>query len=63
MIDALLQSYPLTTLLGELKLSKSRYHYDKNLKRLPEKYATLRRLIKEIFIENNFACRYRRIHA
>lgn len=62
-IDALLQDYPLTVLLLELKLAKSSYHYHRNRLRLPEKYVDLRSLIKEIFIENYSSYGYRRIHA
>ena len=62
-IDALLQDYPLTVLLLELKLAKSSYHYHRNRLRLHEKYVDLRSLIKEIFIENYSSYGYRRIHA
>lgn len=62
MIDALKTIYPLTSMLENLNLAKSSYYYHRSQSVLPDKYADLRALLKEIFIENRSSYGYRRMH-
>lgn len=63
MIDALKTIYPLTSLLENLNLAKSSFYYHRSQSILPDKYANLRALLKEMFIENRSAYGYRRMYA
>jgi len=62
LIDALRTTYKLSELLEQLQMPRSSYFYHKARLRPPEKYAELRRAIKEIFEANKRCYGYRRIH-
>lgn len=55
--------YSLPLLLQKLKLSKSSYYYQRKQMKSPDKYATLRTSILELFAKNSERYGYRRIHA
>lgn len=63
LIDALLFRYKLSELLNYLSLPRSSYFYHKARMRLPDKYAEIRTLIKDIFADNLQCYGYRRIQA
>lgn len=61
LVDALRPDYPLKQLLTELRLARSSYFYHRMREAVPDKYASVRRVITEIF-HNNYGCYgYRRI--
>ena len=60
-VDALKDKYSLPLLLKKLKLSKSSYYYQEHSMKSPDKYATLRNQIREIFYNNKERYGYRRI--
>ena len=62
MIDALKTFYPLALLLENLDLVKSSYFYHRSQAKLPDKYADLRVMLKDIFIESRRTYGYRRMH-
>jgi len=62
LIDALRTKYPLNDLLEMTGLSKSSYYYQKTQKQ-PDKYASLRTEVTEIFYDNQRRYGYRRVHA
>lgn len=61
LIDALRIRHPLKELLIELQLARSTYFYHRMRRALPDKYATVRHLIAEIFHDNYECYGYRRI--
>lgn len=61
LIDALLVTYKLKELLATLELARSSYFYHRARNKLPDKYASMRALISEIFYSNNQCYGYRRI--
>ena len=61
-VDDLKDRYPLPVLLKRLGLARSSYYYQKALLRTNDKYADIRRRIKEIFEENKGRYGYRRIY-
>jgi len=61
-IDALKTFYPLALLLENLDLVKSSYFYHRSQAKLPDKYADLRVMLKDIFIESRRTYGYRRMH-
>lgn len=61
LIDALLVTYKLKELLAKLELARSSYFYHRAKNKLPDKYASMRALISEIFYSNNQCYGYRRI--
>jgi len=63
LVDALRTKYPLNDLLEMTGLSKSSYYYQKETQKQPDKYASLRTEVKEIFYENQRRYGYRRVHA
>lgn len=62
MIDALKSFYPLVLLLENLDLVKSSYFYHRSQSNLPDKYADIRVILKDIFIKSRRTYGYRRIH-
>lgn len=62
MIDALKTCYPLALMLENLDLVKSSYFYHRSHSNLPDKYADLRVMLKDIFIESRRTYGYRRMH-
>lgn len=54
--------YSLPLLLGKLDLAKSCYYYQENVLSKPDKYAKLRKRIKEMFKQNKEIYGYRRIY-
>jgi transposase InsO family protein/transposase-like protein len=63
LIDALRDKYRLELLLSTLRIAKSSYCYQECVLQSPDKYASLRMRVKEIFTEANSCYGYRRIHA
>jgi len=63
LIDALRTKYPLNDLLEMTGLSKSSYYYQKETQKQPDKYFSLRTVVKEVFGENQRRYGYRRVHA
>jgi len=62
LIDALRDAYSISELLEELEMPRSSYFYQRVRLQLPEKYATLRQTITEVFEGNKKRYGYRRIH-
>lgn len=62
-IDALRNRYRLKTLLSVLQMSKSSYFYQEAAMAAPDKYADVRRKIRQAFDESSNRYDYRRIHA
>ena len=63
LIDALRMEYPLNELLWMTSMPKSSYFYQKEAQDRHDKYAGLRKEIKEVFAENQNRYGYRRVHA
>lgn len=63
LIDALRAKYPLNELLLMAEMPKSSYFYQKAVQLRPDKYASLRAVIKIIFSENRSCYGYRCVHA
>ena len=63
LIDALRTEYPLNELLWMMSMPKSSYFYQKEAQIRPDKYASLRTKVKEVFAENQSRYGYRRVHA
>lgn len=63
LIDALRTTYAVSELLVQLRLPRSSYFYHRARLRLSDKYANIRRAIRDIFECNNRCYGYRRIHA
>lgn len=61
LVDALRTDYPLKQLLTELRLARSTYFYRRMRGALPDKYASVRSLISDIFHDNYGCYGYRRI--
>ncbi len=61
-IDALKEKYSLPELFNKLSISKSTYYYQKK-HRGYDKYANVRELIRNIFVESKMSYGYRRIWA
>ena len=61
-VDDLKDRYPLPVLLEGLGLARSSYYYQEALLRRDDKYADIRRRIREIFEENKGRYGYRRIY-
>ena len=61
LIDALRTKYPLNDLLRMTGISKSSYFYQKEAQK-HDKYASLRIVMKAIFVENHSCYGYRRVH-
>jgi transposase InsO family protein len=62
-VGALKDKYSLPLLLRKLSLSKSSYYYQRKQMKSPDKYATLRNRILELFAKTSERYGYRRIHA
>ncbi len=61
LVDALRIRHPLKQILSELRLARSTYFYHRMRRAIPDKYASVRSLIAEIY-HNNYGCYgYRRI--
>jgi len=63
LVDALKQTYALSELLIELGLARSSYFYHRVCLRKPDKYATERLAIKDVFDCNHRCYGYRRMQA
>lgn len=63
LIDALRMDYQLNDLLRMTGMPKSSYFYHKESQLRPDKYATLRTEVKDVFTENKSCYGYRRVHA
>ena len=61
-IDALRDTYKLKELLSVLYMSKSSYCYKESVLRGPDKYASVRKRIWDIFLASSKRYSYRRIH-
>lgn len=62
-IGVLKDKYSLPMLLRKLSLSRSSYYYQRKQMKSPDKYATLRTRIVELFVKTSERYGYRRIHA
>jgi transposase InsO family protein len=62
-IDALREKYPLNELLALVAISKSSYFYQKKALSRPDKYASLRKEVRDAFGKSKCVYGYRRIHA
>ena len=62
-IDALREKYPLNELLAVVAISKSSYFYQKKALSRPDKYASLRKEVRDAFGKSKCVYGYRRIHA
>lgn len=62
-IGALKDKYSLPLLIQKLNLSKSSYYYQRKQMKSPDKYASLRIRILELFAKTSERYGYRRIHA
>ena len=62
-IDALREKYPLNELLALVAISKSTYFYQKKALSRPDKYASLRKEVRDAFGKSKCVYGYRRIHA
>lgn len=62
-VDALKNKYSLPLLLKKLEFSKSSYYYQEKRLHKPDKYAELRKKVREIFYQNKERYGYRRIWA
>jgi len=62
-IGALRKSYPLSELLGCLRMPKSSYFYHHVVLSMPEKYAELREQLRAAFAQVDGRYGYRRLHA
>ena len=60
-VSALKEKYALSLLLRKLSLPRSSYFYQMSVMKQPDKYATLRTLIKDTFHESKGCYGYRRI--
>lgn len=63
LIDALRNKYRLNTLLSSLHISKSSYCYAVNAMKRPDKYQSIRKIIKDIFDDSKNTYGYRRIYS
>jgi putative transposase len=63
LVDALKNDYRVSELLGRLGLARSSYFYHRSPMRIADKYATVRRMITDIFEDNHRSYGYRRIQA
>lgn len=62
LVGTLINKYPLKDLLEDVGMARSSYFYQRKIIARPDKYASLRYLIIQLFNENNRCYGYRRMH-